>query len=91
MSNGKGWHYLAVKRLPALSRGITSKHSDFYHLNCLHSFTIEKKKIQSHKKLIEIKDFYNVIMPFEDTELLDLTNIKNLIKHHLLFMQILNV
>ena len=24
-------------------------------------------------------------MPFEDTELLDLTNIKNLIKHHLLF------
>ena len=30
-------------------------------------------------------------MPFEDTELLDLTNIKNLIKHHLLFMQILNV
>ena len=28
------WHYLAVKKLQALLRGITSKHhNDFYYLN----------------------------------------------------------
>ena len=38
VSNG-GWHYLAVKRLSALLKGITSKRKgDLYFLNCLHSF-----------------------------------------------------
>ena len=33
------WHYLAVKRLSALSRGITSSNNgDFYSLNCFHSY-----------------------------------------------------
>ena len=40
----EGWHYLTVKKLSALLRGITSKHnSDFYCLNCLHSFRTENK------------------------------------------------
>ena len=31
------WHYLAVKKLSAVLREITSKHNgDFYCLNCLH-------------------------------------------------------
>ena len=43
-----GWHYLAVKELSALSRGITSKHhSDFHCFNCLHSFATENK-CESH-------------------------------------------
>ena len=44
ISNGqKLWHYLAVKELSALLRGITSTHrGDFYCLNCLHSFATEK-------------------------------------------------
>ena len=34
----KKWHYLAVRSLPALLRGITSNHhGDFYFLNCFHS------------------------------------------------------
>ena len=38
------WHYLAVKKLFTLLRGITSKHhGDFYGLNCLHSFRTENK------------------------------------------------
>ena len=38
----EGWHYLAVNKLSALLRGITSKHhGDFYRLNCLHSFRTE--------------------------------------------------
>ena len=37
-------HYLAVKRLSASIRGITTKHHvDFHCLNCLHSFVTEKK------------------------------------------------
>ena len=44
ISDGKKWHYLAVKKLSALLRGITSKHQgDFYCLNCLHFFAKEKE------------------------------------------------
>ena len=44
--NGEGWHYLAVKKVSALLREITSKyHGDFYCLNILHSFATEKKSI----------------------------------------------
>ena len=63
--NGEGWHYLS-----ALLRGITSKHhSDFYCLNCLHSFTTESKH-ESRNKVCENKDFCNIIMPSEDTKIL---------------------
>ena len=40
---GEKWHYLPVKKLSALLRGITSKHDeDFYYLNCFHS-NVQKK------------------------------------------------
>ena len=66
----EGWHYLAVKKLSALLRGITSKHnSDFYCLNCRHSFVVEKKR-ESHEKVCGNNDFCNVIMPSEDTKML---------------------
>ena len=40
----KGWHYLAVKKLSALLRGITSKHNgNLYRLNCLDYFRAENK------------------------------------------------
>ena len=65
------WHYLAVKKLSALLRGITSKyHGDFYCLNCFHSFTT-KNKLQSHIRVCENKDFCNIIMPSEDTKILE--------------------
>ena len=72
ISNGeKQQHYLAVKKLSALLRGITSKHDgDFYCLNCLQSFATEKK-LESHKKECENKDFCNAIMPSEDTKKLE--------------------
>ena len=44
-SEGKQWHYLKVKKLSALLRGITSKyHGDFYCMNCLHYFATTTKK-----------------------------------------------
>ena len=40
----KQWNYLAVKKLSALLRGITSKNKgDFYCLNCFHSFRTKNK------------------------------------------------
>ena len=43
ITDGKKWHYLAVKKLSGLLRGITSNHKkDFYFLNCFHSCTTKK-------------------------------------------------
>ena len=84
---GEGWHYFAVKKLSALLKGIRSKHDgDFYCLNWNHSFRT-KYKLESHKKVFKNKDFCNVVMSSEDTKV----NTRNLITHHLVFMQILNL
>ena len=51
----EGWLYLAVKKLPALLHGITSKHKgDFYCLNCFHSFRT-KINLNLMKKYVKIK------------------------------------
>ena len=43
ITNGEKWHYLPVKRLSALLRGITPKHDgEFYCLNYFHSYSIKK-------------------------------------------------
>ena len=50
ITNGEKWHYLAVKNLPGLLRGITSTHKeDFYCLNCFHSYRT-RNKLEVHKK-----------------------------------------
>ena len=50
LPNGEGWYYLAVKKISALSRRITSKNNrDFYCSNCSHSF-ITKNKLDPWKK-----------------------------------------
>ena len=71
-AKAKGWrlHYLAVKKLSSLLRRITSKNSNFYCLICLNSFRT-KNKLELHKKVCENKVFCTVIMPYEDTILLE--------------------
>ena len=64
VSNREGWHYLAVKNWRTTSKN----NGDFYSLNCFHSFRT-KSKLKSHKKVCENKDFCNVIMHSEDTEI----------------------
>ena len=50
---------------------IKKKNSDSYCLNyCLHFFRT-KNKLESHKKLCKSKNFCNVIMPTEDTKILE--------------------
>ena len=54
ITDGEKWHYLAVKRSPALFRGITSKHDeDLYCLNYFQSYTTENK-LKSIKKFVRI-------------------------------------
>ena len=62
------WHYHAVKNCLA---GITSKHhSDFYCINCLHSFRTENK-LRSNEKLCKNKDFFGIVMPSEKDNILE--------------------
>ena len=54
ITDGEKWHYLAVKRLSALFKGITSKHDgNFYFLNCFQTYTTENK-LKKHKKFVRI-------------------------------------
>ena len=53
ITDGEKWHYLAVKRLLGLLRGITSNNNgDFYCLNCFCSYRT-KCKLDLHKKVSE--------------------------------------
>ena len=63
ISDGQKWHYLVVKNLSRLLRGITSNHKeDFYCLNCFHSYRT-KNKLEAHKKICENHDYCHVEMP----------------------------
>ena len=80
ISNGEKGHYLAVKKLSALLRGITSKNNrDFCFI--IISFRT-KNKLECHRRACENKDFCSIIMP-------NSINIRNLIKYHSSFMKIL--
>ena len=70
IADGEKWHYLAVKSLSALFRGITgTNNGDFYCLNCFQSYTTENK-LKKHKKLFENHDYHYVEMPEEDNKTL---------------------
>ena len=56
--------------MPALFRGITSKHEgDFYCLNCFLSYTT-KNKLKKYKKVCESHDYCYVEMPKKDNKIL---------------------
>ena len=64
------WHYLAIKNISGLLRGITSNHNgDFYCLNCLHSYRT-KSKLRKHEKICKDHDFCDIKMPDEDNKIL---------------------
>ena len=66
ISNGENWHYLTVRNLSRLLRGITSNHvGDFYCLNCFHLYRT-KNKLEAHKKIYENRDYCHVEMPTKD-------------------------
>ena len=64
------WHYLAVRSISGLLRGIKSRHNgDFYCLNYFHSYTTENK-IRKHEKICNDHDFCFLKMPDDDNKIL---------------------
>ena len=64
------WHYLAVKSLPALLRGITSNHyGDFYCLNCFHSYRT-LNKLSKYERVCNSHDYCPIDMPEEGKNIL---------------------
>ena len=58
-------HYLAVKSLSALFRGITSSNDgDFYCLNCFHSYRT-LKKLKKYERVCNNHDYCGIDMPEE--------------------------
>ena len=64
------WHYLAVKSISVLLKGITSNHNvDFYYLNCFHPYTTEEKR-KKHNRICNDHNFCHLKMPDEDNKIL---------------------
>ena len=56
ITNGENWHYLVLKSLPGLFKGITLSHKvDFHCLNCLCAYST-RNKLEEHKKMCENHD-----------------------------------
>ena len=87
ITDGAGnWHYLAIKSIPRLLRGITSNHDgDFHCLNCFHSYTTEKK-LEKHEKICKDHDFCHVIMPNEKNKILKYNPEKKIIKSSVYYL-----
>ena len=70
ISNDEKWHYLTVKNLSGLLRGITSNHAgDFYCLNCFCAYSI-KNKLEKLKKILENHDYCHAEMPTKDNNII---------------------
>ena len=83
------WHYLAVKNISGLLRGITSNYNgDVYCLNCLYSYRT-KSKLKKHEKICKNDNFCNLKMPDVDNKILESKPGKNHLKMSLLIMQII--
>ena len=66
ITDGEKWHYLTVKNLSGLLRGITSNHKEgFYCLNCFCAHST-KNKLEAHKNICENHDYCHVEMPTKD-------------------------
>ena len=70
ITDGEKWHYLVVKNLSELLRGITSNHNaDFYCLNYFCSYST-KNKLEKHKKICENHDYCHVETATKDNNII---------------------
>ena len=70
ISDGQKWHYLVVKNVSRLLRGITSNHKeDFCCLNCFHSYRTENK-LEAHKKICKNHDYCHVEMSTKNNNII---------------------
>ena len=70
ITDGEKWHYLVVKNLPGLLRGMTSSHhGDLYCLNCFRSYRT-RNKFETYKKICENHDYCHAEMPTKDNNII---------------------
>ena len=63
--NGEGWHYLGVKEVSALLRGITLKHHSGFYVWIAFILLQVKTNLNFAKKVCENKDFCNTVMSYK--------------------------
>ena len=69
------WHYLAIKNLPRVLRGISSNHVGYnYCLGCFHSYSTPNK-LKKHERLCNNHRFCEIEMPTEKDKILTGTKI----------------
>ena len=92
ITNGYGdWHYLAIKSIPALLRGVASTHNvDFYCLNCFHSYRTQAT-LEKHERICYNNDHCAIVMSDEKCKYISSNWVKIVYSYLLLFMQIFNV
>ena len=70
IGDSEKWHHLAVKNLPRLLRGISSKHvGNHYGLGCFHSYSTAEK-LKKHERLCNNHKFCEIEMPTEKDKIL---------------------
>ena len=70
INDSKKTHYLTVKSLSALLRGITlNDDGDIYCLNCFHSYST-KNKLKNHEKICNYHDYCYIEIPDEFNKIL---------------------
>ena len=79
ISNGENWHYLVVKSLPGLLKGISNHKEDFYCLNCFGAYST-KIKLEEHKKICENNKYCHVEMPNAENKIIKYNQGKKSIK-----------
>ena len=71
ITDGEKGHYLAVKSLPGIFKGITSNHNGyFYCLNCFHLYNTENK-LERHERLYNDHDYCQIEIPNENSKILE--------------------
>ena len=70
IDNNENWHYLAVKKISRLFRGITSNNNgELYCLNCMHSFRTDNA-LKKHERLCDNHDYCQLAMPSKNKNIL---------------------
>ena len=70
ITDGEKQHYVAVKSLHGLLKGITSNHNgEFYCLNCFHSYS-RINKLKKHEIGCNNHDYCQIKMPNKGNKIL---------------------
>ena len=80
ITDGEKWHYIVVKSLSKLLRGVSSNHDgDYYCLNCFRSYRTENK-LNAHKKVCENHKYCNIEMPTDKNNIIKYGQGENTLK-----------